>query len=113
MTLRRGVFGLAVALLGCGQAEQGAQSSEEAVVNAKAVELDVTGMVCGGCESAVRDRVSSVSGVVEVKASHKDAKAWVTFDGAKVSEAEIVAVIEKLGYSARLAAAPAPTEAKP
>ena len=44
----------------------------------------VTGMSCGGCEVGVRRTLETLDGVEEVKASHKEENAVVTYDPARV-----------------------------
>ncbi len=62
----------------------------------------VEGMTCGGCEAGVRISVEKLDGVEEVEASHKEARATVTYDASKVSPEQIVEAIKKLGYKAEL-----------
>ena len=64
--------------------------------------FDVEGMTCGGCEVAVRKAVGKLEGVDNVKASHEDGRAEVTYDPGKVTIEQIVEAIEKLGYQAKL-----------
>ena len=60
--------------------------------------LRVTGMSCGGCESAVKRAVGQIDGVSEVAASHQDERVDVTFDAAKVNREAIETKIRRLGY---------------
>jgi copper chaperone len=60
--------------------------------------LHVMGMTCGGCENAVKRAVSTLPGVSEVTASHKDQRVTVSFDDAQVALAAIAAKISSLGY---------------
>lgn len=61
--------------------------------------LTVTGMTCGGCENAVKRAVSSLDGVSDVSASHRDSRVTLTYDASKVDRAAIAKRIEDAGYS--------------
>lgn len=64
----------------------------------KQLALTVTGMSCGGCENAVKRAVSSLDGVSDVRASHRENKVTLAFDPAKVDRAAIARRIEAAGY---------------
>lgn len=64
--------------------------------------FEVTGMSCGGCSASVRLNVKKLDGVEGVKVSHEDGIAKVTYDPDKVTTDDIVKVIEKLGFKAKL-----------
>ena len=63
------------------------------------IQLTVTGMTCGGCENAVKRTLTQLSGVQSVNASHQLNHVDVTYDGDKVTPAQLKAGIEALGYS--------------
>ena len=60
------------------------------------ITLNVPGMTCGHCESAVKNEVGHVPGVtaVEVDLESKD----VTVTGTDLDRAAIVAAIDEAGY---------------
>ena len=60
--------------------------------------LKVTGMTCGGCEKAVTFALSSLEGVSDVTASHRDNRVTLTYDPAKVDRAAIAKGIANAGY---------------
>jgi len=60
------------------------------------LELEVEGMMCGGCESSVQKVVGAVPGVTDVKADHKAAKVRVAGEG--VERDAVVKSIEDAGY---------------
>ena len=62
--------------------------------------LQVTGMTCGGCENAVKRAVSRLEGVASVSASHIENQVTVEYDAAKVDRAKIADAISKAGYTA-------------
>ena len=66
---------------------------------AGAVQFKVTGMTCGGCESAVQRAVSQIAGVSNVHASHAANEVDVTFDEARVTPQMIRERIASLGYT--------------
>jgi len=61
--------------------------------------LTVTGMTCGGCENAVKRAVSSLDGVSEVSASHRENRVTLAYDSSKVDRAAIAKRIEDTGYT--------------
>lgn len=66
------------------------------------ITLKVTGMTCGGCESAVRRRLSTVNGVADAMASHRDEKVVVKFDPQLADRAKIVDAIRDAGFTVQL-----------
>ena len=62
------------------------------------LQLKVTGMTCGGCESAVKRTLQKVDGVEDVTASASAGLVGVRFDAAKVTPAMLKERIESLGY---------------
>lgn len=59
----------------------------------------VTGMTCGHCEMSVREEVSEIPGVTDIKVSAKDGELTVTADG-EIDDAAVVSAVEEAGYSA-------------
>lgn len=64
--------------------------------------MTVTGMTCGGCESAVRRALSMIDGVADVAASHAGSSVTLRYDPSKISPATIAQRIELLGYHAEV-----------
>ncbi len=60
--------------------------------------LKVTGMTCGGCESAIRRVLSMVDGVTSATASHQAGEVKVVFEPSKTNRAKIEQAIETAGY---------------
>jgi copper chaperone len=60
--------------------------------------LKVTGMTCGGCESAVKRALSMIDGVKDVTASHRDEIVTLRYDPATIQPETIARRIELLGY---------------
>ncbi|MBT3813213.1 MAG: hypothetical protein HOE45_11840 [Gammaproteobacteria bacterium] len=65
-------------------------------------QIDIKGMVCGGCESMIEDAVSVMDGVFEVKADYPSGKCYLNFDSDKVNLEEIYKTIEQNGYVVNL-----------
>jgi len=65
--------------------------------------FDIEGMTCGGCELGVKLKVEKIDGVTSVDASYDDGSAVVTYDPEQVTPKQIIAAINELGYSAKLA----------
>ena len=45
--------------------------------------IKISGMMCDGCETKVKNAIESVEGVTNVKVSHTEGKADVEFDAEK------------------------------
>ena len=64
----------------------------------ESVSLAVSGMKCGGCESNVKTKLSTVNGVISVEVSSKENKVDVEFDAEKTSVEAISQAIIDAGY---------------
>ncbi len=62
------------------------------------VVLKVTGMKCGGCENNVKQKLSELEGITEIKADHKADSVEVSFDASKIDLAAIKQAITDAGY---------------
>jgi len=60
--------------------------------------ITVKGMTCVGCEVTLEGELLKIKGVVNVKASHNEDKAFITFDSTKTNLKIIKNVIRKAGY---------------
>jgi len=63
------------------------------------VDLSVTGMKCGGCESNVSQKLQALDGVISVTASSKENSVRVEFDPTKTDVDSISTVITDAGFS--------------
>ncbi|MDR1065759.1 MAG: heavy metal translocating P-type ATPase, partial [Oscillospiraceae bacterium] len=70
--------------------------------------LAITGMTCAACSARIERVVSKMDGVESVSVNLASERASLTFDGDKLSLADIIAKIEKTGYGA---AVPKPKQA--
>lgn len=59
----------------------------------------VTGMSCGHCEASVREEVSKIAGVEDIRVSAKDGSLVVTSSG-ELSDADVLAAVDEAGYAA-------------
>jgi copper chaperone CopZ len=75
---------------------------DKAAENAVVSTFEVNGMTCGGCSSGLRLQVKKLEGVEEVKVSHEENMASVTYDPEKVSTKDILKAIEKMGFEGKL-----------
>lgn len=68
----------------------------------KQCRINVKGMMCGGCASQVKNACLKLDGVTDAKVSLADGVAEVTYASSKLSPNDLVAAIEKTGFSAAL-----------
>jgi copper chaperone CopZ len=62
------------------------------------VVLDVTGMKCGGCESAVKQALESLDGIEKVVPNHKLDKVEIAYSTATIDVDQMKQTVEELGY---------------
>ncbi|MFI6578431.1 heavy metal translocating P-type ATPase [Nocardiopsis sp. NPDC050513] len=89
--------------------------TRERQTGAAPVELAIGGMTCAACANRVEKRLNRIDGVT-VSVNFATEKARVSFDGAPVAVEELVAQVEKAGYTATLPrpeAGPEATAAEP
>ena len=60
----------------------------------------VEGMHCSNCAMNIESLEDDLPGIKQVSASYQKGQMVVEFDEAKVSEAQILAALEKRGYQA-------------
>ena len=83
----------------CGDSSQKTAKSESVVSE---VTIPVKGITCGSCEHHIETEVIRKNGVVEIKADHEKAMAFVKYDSSKISLDELVAAINETGYKASM-----------
>jgi len=66
----------------------------------KIVTLKITGMSCAGCASHIHTALSKTDGVISDEVKYPGDIAIIKYEASKISEKEIIAVIEKTGYKA-------------
>ncbi len=59
-------------------------------------------MYCTGCAQGIQAMVKRIDGVIKVEASYEERKTVVDYEATKTSPEKIIAVIEKIGYKARV-----------
>ncbi|WP_084045413.1 CopZ family metallochaperone [Deinococcus hopiensis] len=64
------------------------------------IELDITGMTCGHCQSGVTQALKSVPGVVDAQVNLKTGKAVVQ---GNVEPQQLIAAVVEEGYAAQVA----------
>jgi copper chaperone CopZ len=76
------------------------QSATQAKSSLRVVEIPVEGMACVACAASVKSAVKNLNGVVGVEVSLEKRNARVTYSANLLTPDQIVAAIDKLGYSA-------------
>jgi copper chaperone CopZ len=66
--------------------------------------IKTTGTHCPSCAMLIEMNVSELHGVAEVKASHPDGQATVTYDPEAITAEAIAEEIRKAGYGAEIVA---------
>lgn len=93
---------------GCGVCKANAavkvvkQSSSFGSEDIKMVTLKITGMSCAGCASHIHTALSKTDGVISDDVKYPGDVTTVKYDASKISEKEIITVIEKAGYKAEV-----------
>ncbi len=64
------------------------------------VVLNIRGMTCVGCEGKVKDTLSAIEGVSDVKVSYKDGKAQLHVEEGKVDKAVLIEALKQAGFLA-------------
>ncbi|WP_420127504.1 heavy-metal-associated domain-containing protein [Longimicrobium sp.] len=67
------------------------------------IQLNVTGMSCGHCKSAVQNALSRQHGVTAATVDLERGTARVEYDPAAVSPAQLTAAVAEEGYTADIA----------
>jgi copper chaperone CopZ/quercetin dioxygenase-like cupin family protein len=74
--------------------------------------LNVKGMTCGGCVSAVKSTISKLEGVKSVDVDLATGRAEIVYASAKLSPDDVISAINKTGFSASIAEEPQKPEKK-
>jgi len=64
--------------------------------------ISISGMSCASCSQTIENILKKTSGVIDVNVNLATEKAYVTFDVKKISEKEIIELINSTGYKASL-----------
>jgi copper chaperone CopZ len=75
------------------------ERAQSATGETATLELTAKGMHCDACETAITTLLSSMEGVKGVSTDYKTAHVTVNYDTLKVGVQEIIAAVEKLGYT--------------
>lgn len=68
-------------------------------VSLKVSKINLQGMTCVGCERRIETRLSKISSIKSVKANYDMGTVLIEYEEAFISEAEILKILEKMGYS--------------
>jgi copper chaperone CopZ len=66
--------------------------------------LDVSGMRCGGCERLIGEELLDLEGVRSAHADSRLGRVAIELDERRVQVAEVLDLIQELGFSATVAA---------
>ncbi|WP_330240012.1 heavy metal translocating P-type ATPase [Streptomyces sp. NBC_00525] len=80
----------------------------EGATRAAEVELAIGGMTCASCAARIEKKLNRMDGVTAT-VNYATEKARVSYDGADVSVQDLIATVEKTGYTAHEPAPPART----
>ncbi|MGE5631654.1 MAG: sulfite exporter TauE/SafE family protein [Caulobacteraceae bacterium] len=62
--------------------------------------LSIQGMSCSNCELRIENSLKKLSGIIEVKVSYSQSKAYVTYNKDVIELNDIIQAVEKAGYHA-------------
>ena len=63
----------------------------------KELELDVTGMMCTGCENRIKNALSEIKGIESVEANHETGKVKITSKN-EIDKTKAKEIIERLEF---------------
>ena len=86
------------------QPSQAAAPAAQARQNASRLVVDIKGMSCESCEKTIRAMLLRTPGVTRATVSAKAGRAVVVYDATRTKPGTILGTINRLGYSAKLAA---------
>jgi len=69
----------------------------------KKSDLNIVGMHCASCATLINRSLSKSEGVTEANVNYATAKARVVFDDTKISELDLIKIIQNRGYDAKIA----------
>ncbi len=79
------------------------QATSNKLEKSKTIKLEVKGMSCRqGCANGLDATLKKVSGIIKSKTSFDNNNSEITFDELKITEKEIIAIVEKRGFKAKL-----------
>lgn len=65
----------------------------------ESISLNVNGMKCGGCEATIKNKLSSLPGIVSVAPSHQNKEVVITFEPDEIDAETIEDAIIDAGFS--------------
>ena len=94
------LFGTSAAIA-CDGAKSETTAMAETPANAQLVTLIINDASCGSCVVPIREQVTALNGVIDVKGSEENYK-WVhvTVTEGKVTTDQLIAAVKKAGYTA-------------
>lgn len=68
----------------------------------KKTDLDIKGMHCASCSTLINRSLSKAEGVKEANVNYATAKAFVLYDESKLSDADLIKIVQSKGYDAMI-----------
>ena len=68
----------------------------------KKTDLNITGMHCASCSTLINRALTKTEGVSEANVNYATAKARVVYDEKKLSEEDLIKVVQSKGYNASI-----------
>jgi copper chaperone len=62
------------------------------------INLNVSGITCGGCEKSIRNALMANDGVKEATANHKTGVVAIEYDEGKIQQGQLKQAIENAGF---------------
>ncbi len=88
---------------GCGSCKaQNKTQTTQSKAQQQVVTLKITGMTCAGCANTLHSALSKTNGVLKDEVKYPGDVAIIKYDAFKISEEQIIKVIEKTGYKAEV-----------
>jgi len=75
------------------------QVEDQTTENLQKISLEIEGMTCEiGCARTIQSKLSKKKGVKSAKVSFEDKKGIVEFDSSKITEIQVIAVINQISW---------------
>ncbi len=87
-------------IAGCQQASSPSdkENKEADIKSNKTLTIQVDGMTCTGCETAIENKIRGLPGIANVTADHEKGLTTIEFDSSKVNKSSFESAIESTGY---------------
>ncbi len=69
----------------------------------KKTDLNIVGMHCASCATLINRSLTKTEGIIEANVNYATAKARVVYDEKKLSDDDLIQIVQKRGYDAKIA----------